>query len=187
MESTTTRGKAKLLFVTFYVLGLALIFVVVSSFWQKKVESQQARTEEAIQLANQDVQQELDNLKKVLATKEQKIASLESTIQQNSVVSGTTPGNQSQTAAGTEEKDKMIVALQNQLRQKEAALQNAISSAQPVTNTTSGDGEWRQKYTSLKASFDKVSANEKALKSAYKTVADDNKRLLSQLQSIRKG
>lgn len=88
------------------------------------------------------------------------------------------------------QKDKTITALQSQvaslqsqLKQKEADLRTA-SASRPVV---SGGGEWQQKYQSLKASFDKVAASEKSLKGAYQTLADDNRRLLSQLQTARKG
>lgn len=83
------------------------------------------------------------------------------------------------------EKDKQIASLQQQLRQKEAALQSARLAAQ--NKPAAGGGEWQQKYNALKSSYDKVSANEKSLKEAYKNLADDNRRLLVQLQSVRKG
>lgn len=76
-----------------------------------------------------------------------------------------------------------ITSLQNQLKQKEADLRTASASR----SVASGGGEWQQKYQSLKASFDKVAASEKSVKGAYQTLADDNRRLLSQLQAARKG
>lgn len=72
------------------------------------------------------------------------------------------------------------------LNQRIQQLQNAPTVAAPVQQpTVSNDGEWKQKYSSLKANYDKVAEREAALKAAYKTVADDNKRLLTQLQSLK--
>ena len=79
-------------------------------------------------------------------------------------------------------KDKIIDFLENQLKQAHSQKQVIMTGS----NSSSSDSEWKQKYASLKESYDKVSANEKSLKSAYKTVADDNRRLLNQLQSMRK-
>lgn len=101
---------------------------------------------------------EFEELKAMLVQKEQRIQELERS-----------------NPADVQEKDKMIASLQNQLKQKEA-----------TQNTGSGDSEWKQKYLSMKQAYDKSSANESSLKSAYKTVVDDNKRLLTQLQSLRK-
>lgn len=109
---------------------------------------------------------ELSQLKQVLMQKDERIQALE----------------QFQAANGGD-KDKLILSLQNQLKQKDAALQqkrNAV--AQPATGN---ETEWKQKYALLKISFEKVSATEKALQSAYKTVAEDNRRLLNQLQTLR--
>ena len=137
MEYTTDKKRAKFRFVALYVLGLVLIFILVSSFWQKRLEDvKQSKLEDAIRVAD--------------------------------------------------EKDKVIASLQTQLKEKEAALQSANAAPAVVTSNSTGDGEWKQKYAALKSSYEKVSANEKALKSAYKTVVDDNKRLLTQLQSIKK-
>lgn len=118
---------------------------------------------------------EVERLNRLLQEKEQTIAALQKAPQ-------TTGNNASAELQKTiADKDKTIASLQNEVRQKEAALQNASSSGKPA------GGDWQQKYQSLKASFDKVSASEKTLKTAYQTLADDNRRLLSQLQSARKG
>lgn len=76
-------------------------------------------------------------------------------------------------------KDQRIADLENQVKQN--ASQNGRQ------NTGGGSDEWKQKYNSLKSSYDKLAASEKSLRNAYKTVADDNKRLLGQLQSAKKG
>ena len=81
--------------------------------------------------------------------------------------------------ADLKEKNDLIASLQNQLKQRSPGV---ISN-----NPSASDSEWRQKYSSLKASYDKVAESEKALKSAYKIVAEDNRRLLGQLQSMKKG
>lgn len=184
MEYAQASKKAKIRFAALYVLGLVLIFVVVSSFWQKRVEDvRQTKASDAIRVADNTIP-DVENLKRALAEKEQKIASLESAMQQKSNTGiGAKP---SLPAVSADEKDKMISSLQNQLKEKEAALRSA-ASVPPVNAAPSDGSEWKQKYAALKASFDKVSANEKTLKGAYKTVADDNKRLLSQLQTMKKG
>ena len=175
--------KAKFQFIALYVLGLVLIFVVVSSFWQKRVEEvKDAKVAESIRVA-ESPSPEIENLKKALAAKDQKIAALEATVQQNNASNAV--AKQNEPSALPDEKDKTIASLQMQLKEKEASLK-AMSSSAPATTNTPGETEWKQKYSSLKASYDKVSANEKTLKSAYKTVADDNKRLLTQLQSMKK-
>lgn len=107
---------------------------------------------------NETPNTELDELKAILVQKEQRIQELEKT-----------------NPADVQEKDKLIASLQNQLKQKEA-----------IQNTGSGDSEWKQKYLSMKQAYDKSAASESSLKNAYKTVVDDNKRLLTQLQSLRK-
>ena len=81
--------------------------------------------------------------------------------------------------ADLKEKNDLIVSLQNQLKQRSPGV---VSN-----NPSANDSEWRQKYSSLKASYDKVAESEKALKGAYKIVAEDNRRLLAQLQSMKKG
>ena len=78
-------------------------------------------------------------------------------------------------------KDQRILDLENQLRQKNAALQSGNPSA--IDNS----GEWKQKYNSLRSEHDKLLQTEKSLRSAYKTVADDNRRLLAELQQTKKG
>lgn len=84
---------------------------------------------------------------------------------------------------GDQDKDQLILSLQNQLKQTEAALQQKTNNAsQPAGES---DSEWKQKYASLKTAFEKTAASEKALKAAYKTVAEDNRRLLNQLQTLR--
>lgn len=133
--------------------------------------------------------QEMEELKKILVDKEQKIVELESKVQTNATANKTNPGTESQRLNEILEKDKIIASLQTQIKQKDAALQKAatVTTSKPVVTNNAADGEWKQKYSSLKAAYDKASANEKSLKNAYKTVADDNRRLLGQLQSMRKG
>jgi len=81
------------------------------------------------------------------------------------------------------DKEQQIALLEKQaleLRQNNASVQN------PSVAASSNDTEWRQKYSALKVAFDKKVANEKSLQNAYKTVADDNRRLLQQLQEMKK-
>jgi len=183
MEYAPTRKKATLRFVALYALALVLIFVVVSSFWHQRVEDvKEAKVSDAIRVAD-NTTPEIENLRKALAEKNQKIAALENAVQKGE---GDKATNVNLSSASADEKDKMIASLQNQLREKEAALKSA-NNAPAVTASSSDGSEWKQKYAALKASYDKVSANEKTLKNAYKTVADDNRRLLSQLQTMKKG
>ena len=184
MEYPATTKRAKFRFIALYVLGLVLIFVVVSSFWQKRVDDvREAKAAEAILVADSP-SPEVENLKRAVAEKDQRIADLEAAVQKASASGSGVQQNAGSVAP--DEKDKTIASLQTQLKEKEAALR-AMSTSVPATTSTSGDTEWKQKYSSLKASYDKVSANEKSLKTAYKTVADDNKRLITQLQSMKKG
>lgn len=107
---------------------------------------------------------ETEKLKQLLAQKEERVQALE---QLNN--------------ANGQDKDKLILSLQSQLKQKDAALQQRAN----VSQQAGTDNEWRQKYASLKTLFDNTAASEKALKAAYKTVAEDNRRLLNQLQTLR--
>lgn len=120
------------------------------------------------------------NLQNMIVEKDRSITSLQNQInslqnqlRQNETAASAKPADNSQ-------KNKTIQALQNQLQQKEAELRTALA-ARPVA----GGGEWKQKYQSLKSSFDKVSESEKALKGANQSLADDNRRLLNQLQAAR--
>ena len=123
--------------------------------------------------------QEVETLKQLLQQKDETIAALQKESQLNATpVSGS--GDALQKALA--DKDKLIASLQTQLKQKDAALQNTPAQTRPASG-----GEWQQKYQSLKVAFEKVSASEKSLKNSYQTLADDNRRLLSQLQSARKG
>jgi hypothetical protein len=183
MEYTTNNKSAKFRFIALYVLGLILVFVVVSSFWQKRVDDvKETKMAESIRIADSP-SPEIENLKRAIAEKDQRISALESAMQQKT--SGDTTAKTNLPSAAPGEKDKMIASLQSQLKEKEAALRSAGSVSQVPVSSADGS-EWKQKYASLKASYDKVSANEKTLKTAYKTVADDNKRLLSQLQTMKK-
>lgn len=123
---------------------------------------------------------EAEALKKQLREKEAVIA----TLQTQAAAKPASGNGDAQLRTAVAEKDRLIASLQTQLKQKDAALQAASSA--PRSTPTSG-GEWQQKYNALKSSFDKVSASEKSLKTSYQTLADDNRRLLSQLQSARKG
>ena len=77
---------------------------------------------------------------------------------------------------------QIIDSLNQRIQQLETTKTVAAPVQQPVA---SNDGEWKQKYSALKAGYDKASEREAALRAAYKTVADDNKRLLAQLQSLK--
>jgi hypothetical protein len=143
---------------------------------------QKGDTSQVANASNGQASAELEELKKILVDKETKIAALEKSAQ------AVQPGNEKgmtellnqkqQELAG---KDKIIAFLENQLKQAQAQKQVVMTSSHSPS-----ESEWKQKYASLKDSYDKVSANEKSLKSAYKTVADDNRRLLNQLQTMRK-
>lgn len=125
---------------------------------------------------------ELENLKGMLVEKEQKIAALEQSLQSRAIP---TTGSATEVQKQLTQKNNLIASLQTQLKQKDEALQRALTATPNNSGGTSN--EWKQKYTSLKASYDRVVDSEKMLRSAYKTVVDDNKRLLGQLQSSKKG
>lgn len=77
------------------------------------------------------------------------------------------------------DKDQTITMLQSEIRMLDSLHRNAV----PVTRTvTTDDGEWRQKYGALKATYDKLANESKALERSYQTLADDNRRLVSQLR-----
>lgn len=102
----------------------------------------------------------LQELKNVLVQKEEKIAALEK-----------------QRLTELAEKDKTIASLQNQVSQR---------ANMSVQTNTGGDSEWKQKYAKLKASYDNLAGQNNSLNKSYKAIVDDNRRLLSQLQSARK-
>jgi hypothetical protein len=122
----------------------------------------------------------IDSLKRSLQAKDETIAGLQKQVQLSASDNNNAANDGLQKTVA--DKDKIISSLQAQLKQKEAALQNLPAQSKPAAG-----GEWQQKYQSLKSSFDKVAASEKSLKNAYQTLADDNRRLLSQLQAARKG
>lgn len=109
-----------------------------------------------------------------------------------SIASQSAPGSDSLSLAGEaeavkgqyknelEKRDRTIAFLQSENRMLDSLNRNAV----PVTRTVvaGGDGEWRQKYASVKASYDKLSEETKALERSYQTLADDNRRLVSQLR-----
>ncbi len=107
----------------------------------------------------------LQELKGILVEKEQKISALE--LQRQNELS---------------EKDKTIAALQSQLKQFQDG--KAVVSAVPQ-NSSGDQTEWKQKYAKIKAGYDNLVSQNNALNNANKTITDDNRRLLTQLQSIR--
>lgn len=78
--------------------------------------------------------------------------------------------------------NRIIDSLGQRIQQLESAKTVTVPVPQP---TSSNDGEWKQKYASLKANYDQVAEREAEFKAAYKTVTEDNKRLLGQLQSLK--
>ncbi|MDB5208176.1 MAG: hypothetical protein JWR72_3251 [Flavisolibacter sp.] len=104
---------------------------------------------------------EMQELKTILVEKEEKVAALEK-----------------KRLDDLAEKDKIITSLQSQVAKK--------TNGPVQTPTTSGDSEWKQKYVKLKASYDNVAGQNNTLSRSYKSIVDDNRRLLSQLQAARK-
>lgn len=113
-------------------------------------------------------EEELNELKGILLQKEQRILDMET--QQRQLL---------------EAKDKTITDLQNRVNAQPAVPQQR-------TATTAAGLEWKDKYDKLKATTDKLreANNEnttmiRELKASYKTVVDDNKRLVGQLQTLK--
>lgn len=75
-----------------------------------------------------------------------------------------------------EEKEKTINLLQQQLARKPAT----------VPQPTEEDRETKKKLASLKTAFDRLQEQNKNMERSYKVVVEDNRRLLTQLQSARK-
>lgn len=127
--------------------------------------------------------EEMDELKEILAQKEQKIIDLEKSAQG-------TQGSQ----AVLQEKDKTITTLQNKVTSLETALAQQPKTMQSQSRTDGGASEWKDKYNKIKESNDQLRAtNQKyesqanALKTSYKEVIEDNKRLASQIQALKGG
>lgn len=127
--------------------------------------------------------EEMDELKEILAQKEQKIADLEKATQG-------TQGSQ----ALLKEKDKTIASLQNKITSLQTQLTQQPKSVQSVSGNDAGAAEWRDKYNKIKAANDQLqSTNQRyetqanALKNSYKEVLEDNKRLASQVQALKAG
>ena len=163
--SSVQQKKIRLRFVLLYAISLLLAFIVMTAFWH-------------IVQTNNGSNEDVAALKLVLQQKDETIATLQKQVQSSTPTAGEDKTGLQKTIG---EKEQMITSLQTQLKEKDEALQKAGAQ-----NQSSG-GDWQQKYQALKSSFDKVSASEKSLKGAYQTLAEDNRRLLSQLQSARKG
>lgn len=101
---------------------------------------------------------EMNELKAILVQKEQKIQELE------------TRG-----ATALLEKDKTIADLEKKVK------------AQPAPGSTDDAAQWKDKYEKLKAANEKTVSESNSLKTAYKEVVDDNRRLINQLQAARAG
>lgn len=121
------------------------------------------RSAVAIQSIPATNNEEMQELKAILVEKEEKTAALEK-----------------KRVDDLAAKDRIIASLQTQVAKK----QNV--PVQSNTVTSDGDGEWKQKYSKLKASFDNMAAQNNTLSKSYKSIVDDNRRLLSQLQAARK-
>lgn len=102
---------------------------------------------------------ELEQLKAMLVQKDVRIGELE---------------QQKQLAEN--EKNTALAALQN----------NTASTPNLVTPRKDQDAaEWKDKYNKLKAASEKSAAQLDAMKTSYREAIEDNRRLLSQLQSVR--
>lgn len=178
MISNIEQRNVRLRFFALYAVSMALAFVVVIVLWKRISDVFQQGATEQQTIENAQLKSQVQQLTGELAQKEQAIIQLQQTTTQQTQSSVDTTNNSS---AVLSQKDVLISNLQAQVKQLQANLQNSSLS------TGSDGSEWKQKYSSLKASFDKLAQSEQALKSAYKTVADDNKRLLTQLQSVKKG
>ncbi len=152
------------------------------------LQNQLRQKEAALQSASATKPIDNSGKDKAIATLQGQVAALQNQLRQKESALQAASTNRPVDNSG---KDKTIAtlqgqvtSLQSQLKQKDAELRTASAARPAVVNN---GGEWQQKYQSLKSSFDKVAASEKSLKGAYQSLADDNRRLLSQLQSARKG
>ena len=126
--------------------------------------------------------EEMDELKDILAQKEQKIADLEKGSQ----------GNQAGQAL-LQEKDKTIASLQSKVNALETQLAQQPKTA-TVARNDAGAAEWQNRYNKMKETADQLRSTTKtyetqanALKNSYKEVLEDNKRLASQIQALKAG
>ena len=149
---------------------IACIFQLIDSLSKPKVEEEEITTQPKLMANNTKA---LDELKQILADKENVIADLKGQQQK---------GLQEKEKALLE-KDKQIAYYQNQLKQKQTSPQTINTPVQNTSGIT--ETEWQQKYAAMKSSYDKALARENNLKAAYKTVVDDNRRLLSQIQTLK--
>ncbi len=85
-------------------------------------------------------------------------------------------------AAMKEENEKVLAEKNRTI----AALQ-ANNAGQGTTKTDGATNEWKDRYNRLKSSADRTASQLQALKTSYKEVVDDNRRLIAQLQNARAG
>ena len=81
----------------------------------------------------------------------------------------------------TEAKDKAIANLQEQLK---LARGTRVDNPLLYAATREG-GEWRQKHSQLKTAYDDLNVKVASLTKSYLDLAQDNKRLINQLQESR--
>ncbi|HZH67165.1 MAG TPA: hypothetical protein VEY10_19905 [Flavisolibacter sp.] len=126
-----------------------------------KLLSDTTKTSAVVRNTSGASNEEMQELKAILVEKEERVAALEK-----------------KRIDDLAEKDRIISSLQTQVGQKTKV---------PVqTKSTASDNEWQQKYAKLKASYDNMANQNNTLNRSYKSIVDDNRRLLSQLQAARK-
>ena len=93
-------------------------------------------------------------------------------------------GNIAATVPATNDELEELKAILVQKEERIAALEQQKQPSQSAV-TGSGNPEWKEKYTKLKLAADKSSAQLEAMRSSYKEVVEDNRRLITQLQAAR--
>lgn len=103
----------------------------------------------------------VEDLKSQLAKKDEQLASLES-----------------QTRNDIAQKNRTIASLQEQVRKGTIVV--------PRQNNSAAEEEWKKKYNAIRSRHTELNTAYNALSASFQSVVADNRRLLGQLQQLRK-
>ncbi|HEX8316630.1 MAG TPA: hypothetical protein VF609_16625 [Flavisolibacter sp.] len=119
----------------------------------------------------------LENFKNELQAKSQMHSNYIQLVKKQSVPPVTTNNEEvERLRSALEDKEKTISSLQQQLASKPVS----------APRTTNDDAETKKKLASLKAAYDRLQIQNATMEKSYKIVVEDNRRLVTQLQSPRK-